>query len=120
MSLRVGNTALLVALAVMLTGGAVLAGGHSAWLSPLVLALGTSAGLGNWRLGVHVSRDCLVVANSFRTHILTWHEVDRVVDNGCVRVRLLSGRELAVSAFMDVLGGLPLVRPRNARAAKEL
>lgn len=120
MSLRVGSTALLAASAVMSTGGAVLAGGPFAWLSPMVLALGASAALRNWRLGVQVSRDRLVVANSFRTHVLSWQEVDRVVDDGAVRVRLRSGRELAVSAFTDVPGGLPWVRSRTARAAKEL
>lgn len=120
MSLRVGSTALLAVFAVMLTGAAVSAGGFFAWLSPVVFALGSAAALRNWRLGVHVTRDRLVVANSFRTHILTWKEVDRVVDNGGVRVRLRSGREVPVSAFTDVPGGLPLVRSRNARAAKEL
>lgn len=120
MSLRVGGTGLLAAFALMLTGAAVAAGGFFAWLSPLVLAAGTFAAVRNWRLGVQVSRDGLVVANSFRTYSLSWGDVDRVVDNGGVRVRLRSGRELAVSAFMDVPGAFSLVRSRNARAAKEL
>ena len=119
MSLRVGGTGLLAVFALMLTGAAVAAGGLFAWLSPLVLAVGICMAVRNWQLGVHVSGDRLVVVNALRTYSWTWDEVDRVVDNGGVPVRLRSGRERAVSAFTDVPGALPLVRSRNAHAAKE-
>jgi hypothetical protein len=119
-AVRIASVLALSAFTIALAFGGLASGGVLAWLGPLAAVLTAFVTLRTWRLQAVVSPESLVIANLFRTHDLAWSEVDRVVGDGGVFVRLRSGREVAVSAFADVPGALPAVRRRNERAAKQL
>jgi len=120
LALRIFSVVALSTFAIMLALGAWAVGGAFAWLGPLAAVIEAIVTVRTWRLRVIVSTEELVVANLFRTHHFTWSEVDRVVHDGSVNVRLRSGQEVVVSAFADVPGALPMVRRRNAKAAEQL
>jgi hypothetical protein len=120
MMLRIASVVVLGVFAILLATGGLASGGMLAWLGPSAGVLGAFVSVRSWRLRIVVSAEALVIANLLRTHTLDWAEVDRVVDDGGVRVRLRSGREIGVSAFEDVPGAFPVVRSRNARTAKQL
>jgi hypothetical protein len=120
MMLRIASAVLLSVFAFMLAVGALASGSVLAWFGPPAGLLGALGAVRNWRLGVVVSAEELVIANLSRTHHLDWTEVDRVVVDGGVRVRLRSGREVGITAFEAVPGAFPMVRSRNAKAAKQL
>jgi hypothetical protein len=118
--LRIVSVVALGTFVIMLALGGLVSGGALAWLGPLAAVIAAIVMVRNWRLRVVVTTKELVIVNVFRTHSFTWSEVDRVVYDGGVNVRLRSGREVGVSTFADVPGALPLVRRRNAQAAKRL
>ena len=119
-ALRIVSVVALSAFVIVMALGGLASEGGLTWLGPPAAALAAMVTVRNWRLRVVVSAEGLVIANVFRTHNLTWSEVDRVLYEGGVIVRLRSGREVGVSAFADVPGALPAVRRRNAKAAKRL
>lgn len=120
LALRIVSVVALTGLAFVLASAGLTSGAALAWLGPLAATATAALAVRTWRLRVAVTTDGLMIANTFRTRTIRWLEIDRIVYDGGVHVRLRSGREITVSAFAHVTGSLPAVSRRNARAAKRL
>jgi hypothetical protein len=95
-------------------------GGVLAWLGPVVAVVVAAVAVRTWLLRAVIAPEALTLVNTFRTRTFSWADIDRVVYNGGVQVRLRSGREVSVAAFSQVPGAFPAVSRRNATAAKRL